>query len=330
MEWNSLKRASDSAIREAKTSRLSGEALERELVALKSAFRSFLKTLWDDLRSRPPNRNAKVVPPQTRVGNAEQGVLGGEGVLRATQDSAASASETPEGFGVVREEGAKRELTGAVGLATGEELGGPFPELTEAEVSDIMQALSFDSSSSALSNAAESSRAAPELEGVAPSALPPGMSATPAASPPVDPRFEGDEAFATRVESALGGQNTSAALADMLRSLRSQGFSRRPGGAVGLGSLLPAQLPSVSSRQPQTSSAIGAAGGWAVDSSENSHPLERWSRDSGTAQLAGDGVGGGTFLSPLEEVLSGSSSDGVARGFGGGLEELLVGDLISS
>ncbi|CAM9536480.1 unnamed protein product [Ectocarpus fasciculatus] len=195
-KWRGLRRASEAAVRRAKDSEKSGDAAELEFAALKSAFRSFLKTLWDDLRSRPP-----VAPPTTsvaadacpavpevvtghagRTGNDSsvgQHVSGagstsgdgrsGKGAKSWTRKEG-DASAAPTSTGLFPVDAAERHEQGESGqemfaglakatvaiaaaredggvevspIERGGGGGGPFGELTEAEVSDIMQALSL-------------------------------------------------------------------------------------------------------------------------------------------------------------------------------------------
>lgn len=363
-KWKNLKRVSECATREAKTCRQSGDAAERELAALKSAFRSFLKTLWDDLRSRPVGAavsgSSGTLPE--RGGASTQGRLdSGKTVSRPTIGVAAIAA--PAGLAIVRPEDGKDGSAGVVSTARegegrGGGQGGPFSELTEAEVSDIMQALRVDSSSSSFANQVAPAPPAPQkLKEIAPLPPPPptqslpGSSGLAPASLVLDREFEGEEAFAARVESALGGQNTSAALADMLRSLREQGFSKGAGGAVDKGGSRlppqqqpPAQLhpPHVMPTPPPTAwSNARTSEGWTVGSRDQSDTLERWSHalepsfagdvllGSSASGVGGGGGSGGGFLSPLEEVTSGSPSEGAASGFGGGVPNLAVEDIAS-
>lgn len=268
IKWRNLKRASESAAREVITCRQTGDAATRELVALKSAFRSFLRTLWDDLLSRPlalvaeagtrdqnegTNGNATVRPrasPLTRDGLSENTIMNdiGNAVMAASTSHKVDTYSVDEGasnqLGVAAMTGAVRQdhPRGAIGPGPFE---GPFGELSEAEVSDIMQALTIDSSSSSshlAPNAALGLQQRLEddpaftlaLEGSIVSDSRPdpstagqtrGMATT---RPPATPRLEkGDEEFSARVESALGDKDISAALTKMLRSMRSSGGSWR-------------------------------------------------------------------------------------------------------
>lgn len=245
MKWRDLKEASESATREARTCRRSGDAAERELVALKSAFRSFLKTLWVDLRSRPTGLLAEVA-----TGN-ENGLRHKDSDSLAGNDRAAAAAAISPTFKeVVDESGADDSAAHrSASVANPDEVewecrwpgpfAGSFPELTEAEVSDIMRSLSPDyslaSSSSPTANAALNllPRAADHVppllgdstnnvseEDTSP-AQPPGDRVPEIHSQSRSCEVEEEEAISAKLESALSDRDTSAALAGMLRSMRS-------------------------------------------------------------------------------------------------------------
>lgn len=225
--------------------------------------------------------------------------------------------------------------------ATGIGEGGPFAELTEAEVSDMMQALSTDSSSSGIPVAPPPRQEGEEALYVAPR-LRSGLSGSVGviASPSPTKEVDAEDAFSARVETALAGQNTSAALADMLRSLRSQGLSEGGGGGADrVGPLLFSHPPPHQPRRGQPAQwretvagdnlgvfgsrdGGGDVGGWPP-----SAPLS----SAVTSALLGGKGNGRDFLGPLvEEALSSSPTDEAASGFVGGHDRLLVEDLVSS
>eukprot|EP00903_Cladosiphon_okamuranus_P006177 g6074.t1 len=523
-KWRGLKRASEASARKARTSEESGDAAERELAALKSAFRSFLKTLWDDLRSRPPHSAAPVSgggggADDAGVGARRDAGIGARkceagdssplfqvgGIAGAGRDHAgipalhgSASTESKEGggaagvpskapgFGVspMGSQGERRageEMFAGLGKATaamtaaaaenvrvaatppGAGGGGvgdsAFGDLTEAEVSDIMQALSaedeggcpslplssFSSSSSSrprhypialppvpgelsatrsssleqhhqpqpamppgLAGAAESGGRATSRTPSAPLVVsdggglggdetvvddsigedeaklhadrrmrfsdegpprrppPPPAAAAAAAAPSgaaqgSSPEFEGKEAFADRVEAALGSSNTSAALADMLRSLRTSSFAKAVAeeveGAASreeVGRTIP-QAPrrggSSLSRSWSQPGVTPASAAWRPLDSRSPGELDavgRWptlhneaSRAGGGVWLGGVGGGGsnsrvgGTMLSPLEEMASaesraGTLAAGSSFGDGGGASDKLLVEHLAS
>lgn len=338
-------------MKEANTCRQSGDAAERELAALKSAFRSFLKTLWDDLRSRPPGPDAgnsiSVLPESDgagadgtlRLGKAVPSGAGGAETMAAA--AAQVEVVVPKGVEIVGADGGEVGFVGIGDGPSGGVPGGAFAELTEAEVSDIMQALSTDSSSpSSSSRDPDTAPAAPsQLEETAPGTQQlPGSSGIATTSPSLDREFEGEAAFSARVELALEGQNTSAALADMLRSLRADSFSKEASGALNGGRVFPPPPPPHAETAPlEVWSGAGADTGWAADAGGEAHTQGRWSHDQ-AANRVGDGSSGGgrgggisrgggrRLLSPLQEMPSSSRSDGGSSGFGGNFEQLVVED----
>ncbi|CBN80212.1 expressed unknown protein [Ectocarpus siliculosus] len=458
-KWRGLRRASEAAVRRAKDSEKSGDAAELELAALKSAFRSFLKTLWDDLRSRPP-----LAPPAAGAADAcpaapdvVGGLAGRTGIDSSTKASAgqhgsgggSASGDGRSGKGAkswTRKEGdaaaqkhkqgdAGQELFAGLAKATaaiaaageggGVEVsptgrgggggggeGSPFGELTEAEVSDIMQALSLSddqggsrlllSSSSPSSSSSSSSSlylnvpvaaTEPTRMGTAlltsqqqqqqeqEQEIADGRVERPTETAPPRPlrdgelekrgfpdgsgqvgnekepytehkstEFEGTTAFADRVESALGGSNTSADLAEVLRSLRASGLSKTVAdiavddeGIFRSTSLAVPQEPTTLSRswsQPTSHPAAAAGHPLAPGGRCPDDTVERLSSSrDGTAPalggpvLLGDRWGGtGRKLSPLEEETSAGSLAETAT-FGGlvgdNSEPLLVGDLAS-
>lgn len=267
-KWRHFKRASESATKDAKTCRQAGVAAEHELTTLKAAFRSFLKTLWDDMKHRPVNSatfrsddtncpadpetlsSATPLPlrakpfPERRDTSAEGGLDPDPGRLRSSETGgdtamsrAGASAPVPAGFVVVKAKGGERDFAGAVDAAGdgANTNGGPFEELTEAEVSDIMQALSGDSYSHPFSDrVAKPTVPPPDLLDSAPvTQLLPSFRSAAAMSPPLD--REDEEAFSARVESALAGRNTSAALEDVLCSMHAQNVSETAAGTIGGG-----------------------------------------------------------------------------------------------
>lgn len=452
VKWRGLKRASDAATRRAKNSEKSGDAAELELAALKSAFRSFLKTLWDDLRSRPVPLLSPVVGAGFGVGPASCTAAAGPGG-RPDVGSSSSGSGTKSR---VRPQGSRERGRSAVAIFDGESSGlsstsrvswmeeasdspaavavpstnehvcaglakataamatavaeegvddhvaasakgggsSPFAELTEAEVSDIMQALSVGeggadsfllSTSSSLSSFHDPSWAETTGKGAAAivSSSPrqrhsvlgsegKGREAMPAATQPTLPApdsgaekeemlgdsksfveqdppfvdhkradFEGKEAFADRVELALGGSDPSAALAVMLRSLRASSFSKAVAdGSVGSESFPPAPLAREETRlsrswpQPGTTLPGFSSNGEDTNLAERSPMLHyRASSPVKAARLDSyvrGSTGGEKILSPLEETPS--ASDTAALGSFGpdAFQKLMVEDLVSS
>lgn len=468
-KWRGLRRASEAAVRRAKDSEKSGDAAELELAALKSAFRSFLKTLWDDLRSRPPPAPpaagaADACPAVPEVVSGHTGRTGIDSSAKASAGEHASGGGSPSGDGRSgkgadswtlkdadaaaaptstalfpinaaeshKQGDAGQEMFAGLSKATaaiaaagegggvavspigrgGEGGGGggsPFGELTEAEVSDIMQALSLSddqggsrlllSSSSSPSSSSSSSSlyrnlpvaaAEPTRAGSAPSTtqqhqqreeMVDGRVEGPTTTAPPRPQrdgelehrgfpdgsgelgkekepnaeqnsteFERTTAFADRVESALGGSNTSAALAEVLRSLRASGLSKTvadiavdDGAIFRSMSLVVPQEPTTLSRswsQPTPHPAAAAGHPLGPGGRDPDDTVERLSSSGdGTVPALGGPVlrgdrWGGTWrtLSPLEEETSAGSLEETAA-FGGlvgdNSEPLLVGDLAS-
>lgn len=337
-KWRNLKRAGETASKEAEACRQNSDDAERELATLKTAFRSFLKTLWNDLRSRPPPNGAVKAISSSGVpedaGRVSRNDIGG--TAAAAGNVAAAVAGVQAGVGV------STTNDGSVNaIATGIGEGGPFAELTEAEVSDMMQALSADSSSSGIPVAPS-----PRLEGegalsVAPR-IPSGLTGSVGviSSPSLTKELDAEDAFSARVETALAGQDTSAALADMLFSLRSQGLSE--GGGRGGGRVEPLLLPHPSMHQPRQGQlarwreTVASDGLGALGSREGGGDVGGWPPSSPlssvvTSALLGSGGSGRGLLGPLvEEALSSSPTDEAGFGFTGGHDRLVVEDLLSS
>ncbi|CAM9670237.1 unnamed protein product, partial [Ectocarpus sp. 4 AP-2014] len=136
--------------------------------------------------------------------------------------------------------------------------------------------------------------------------------------------FKGTAAFADRVESALGGSNTSADLAEVLRSLRASGLSETGDIAVDdesifrSTSLVVPQEPTTLSRswsRPSSHPAAAAEHPLAPGGRDPDDTVERLSSSrDGTARALGEPVllgdrwgGTGRTLSPLEEETSAGS-----------------------
>lgn len=370
-KWRHLKRASESATKDAKTCQQAGDAAKHELTTLKAAFRSFLKTLWDDMKHRPANSaafrsddtnhrpaisatfsSATPLPvrakplPEKRDTSADGGLDPGRLVPCGTGDDiamcrAGASAPIPSGFVVVKAKDGKRDLAGAVDAAGdgAKTKGGPFGELTEAEVSDIMQALSGDSYSHSSSDRVETpSVPPPDLLDSAPvTQFLPSFRDAAAMSPPLDREFEEEEAFSARIESALAGHNAPAALADMLRSLHAHNFSEVVVDAVGGEPLvLPQPPPNAQSGLSTIRAEPRAVATQAPGPSNTNVSLERWPRaqtlDHASESLlfSGDGRGdlhSGVLLNYGGNPPSFSALDGAAFTFGGNADSLLVEDL---
>ncbi|CAM9788122.1 unnamed protein product [Scytosiphon promiscuus] len=465
VKWRGLKRAGEAAVRRAKDSERSGDAAELELAALKAAFRSFLKTLWDDLRSRPISALSPVVGtglnihpvpgivPAISSGNRDVGSGRGDGTAQngarshgmreeggsavagfdgessglsstsgvswmeeASESATAAAAAVPsagedvvagfeKGTGAMAAAAAVSGGRVVSGLASGSAGNGrrsPFAELTEAEVSDIMQALSAGEGdgesfllSASLSLHDESSAekicgrgAAPISASLCPQQHramgPEGAqeARTPTAthlqlpgrgsgrekehflrerensveqkSTSIDHKsvkYEGKEAFADRVEMALGGSNPSAALAVMLRSLRASSFTKAvTDGFPGSEILPPAPLAREETKFSRSWSQPGTPFAGVPTNDQERGLVERSPLLHGQALATSrtsrrDMHGTGTFgsemmLNPSEETPpAGSASNTAAFGgfgaaFGGfgsdAFQKLLVEDLASS
>ena len=247
---------------------------------------------------------------------------------------------------VAKAEDGERGVAGVAdanhGVKTSE---GPFAELTEAEVSDIMLALSGDSYSHSFSDRVAAPPVPPDLIDPVPVAqtqLLPSFGGAAPMSPPLDREFEEEEAFSARIESALEGQNTSAALADMLRSLHAHNLSEVAAGAGDGGPLVPPP-------QPPPNAQSGLLTTWAErraevtqapDPSDANISLERWSHvqtlDHAASEVllrSGGGHGdrnpGVLLSSAVRSAPSCSALDGAAVfTFGGNTDSLLVEDLM--
>lgn len=254
IKWRNLKQASESAAREVMASRQTGDAATRELVALKSAFRSFLKTLWDDLLSRPlalaaeastrdqnmcTNGNATMRPTQPRCTANRRSA---NTIMNDIGNAIMPASTSQRVNTYSADQGESSQLAAIATTSTAQhprEAVGPGPfqgligELSEAEISDIMQALSMDSSSSSdpVPPATATLHQGPESDSaytLADSSTSEQSGGMAAARSPTTPRLQDeDRAFSARVESALGDRDISAALAKMLYSMRSSWGSWR-------------------------------------------------------------------------------------------------------
>lgn len=352
-KWRQLKRASESAVNEAKACRRAGDAAERELATLKAAFRSFLKTLWDDMRHRPDTLatfSSTRPLPTRREKDAEESlgprrlVPSGTGDGTATSRAGASLPR-PTGFVVVKVEGGERDVAGAADADHGAKTnGGQFAELTEAEVSDIMLALSGDSCSQPSSDRVVAPPVPPDI--IDPASATHLFSSSRGAapmSPPLDREFEEEEAFSARIESALEGQNTSAALSDILGSMHAHNFSEMAAGAGGGGPLMRPQEPPPPNVQADslTTWAERRAGvTQASGPSDANVSFERWPHaqapDPAVSEvLLGSGGGRGdrdpgVLLSPVaRNAPSCSALDGATVfTFGGNPDSLMVEDLM--
>lgn len=270
-KWKSIKRASETAMNDAKTCKRIGDAADLELSALKSAFRSFLNTLVGDLKSHPLIPTAvmsnvlpqgdrisriKRISPHAEISRNGMSAAAGVGTMRSTTNFGSERSQGLSPSGNESESGLLHVSRPPSPPAAGQSHDSPIAELTEAEVSDIMQELSLDSSMSSVSSSLHQAGAVadatatvavvttlptpPRETGPTPGTAgavslaalvsPQGTrigvpSSGRVESPPLSSQFKKDAAFSARVESALGSQNTSAALADMLRSMRLPKFS---------------------------------------------------------------------------------------------------------
>lgn len=351
-KWRQLERASDSAMNEAKTCRQAGDAAERELATLKAAFRSFLKTLWEDMRHRPASLatfTSTRPSPARRETGAEERIDPNRLVPSATGDGTAisragPSALVPTGLVVAKAEDGQRGVAGVAdanhGVKTSED---PFAELTEAEVSDIMLALSGDSYSHSCSDRVTAPPAPPDVIDPVPvtqtQLLQSCRGAAPT-SPPLDREFEEEEAFSARIELALGGQNTSAALADMLRSFHTHNFSEVAAGAGDGGPLVlpPQPPPNAQSGLMKTWAERRAEVTQAPVPSDANDSLDRRSHvqtpDHATNEvLLGSSDGHGDrkpgFGSAVRTAPSCSALDGAAVfTFRGNTESLLVEDLM--
>lgn len=270
----------------------------------------------------------------------------------------------------------------------------PFAELTEAEVSDMMQALSGGEGDggSCLLSISSSFSAQPYVEEIGE-----GTSTTISSSYPQQQRdlgskggqrgampeatqrplsdwnpgvekesflsdiknfleqeppfvdhhsagFEGKEAFADRVELALGGSNPSAALAVMLRSMRTSGISKAAADGSSGRKVPPlAPPPREETKLSRSWSQPGPSAAGFSSNIQEKNAVERWpplgDRVPAPAKAAGleshrsGDLTGKIMPSPLEEVLPAcSASDTAALGdFGSDpFRELSVEDLASS
>ena len=351
-KWRQLKRASESAANEAKTCKQAGEAAERELATLKAAFRSFLKTLWEDMRHGPATSAtfSSSTPLPARRDTGAEGRLSpsrlvpsGTGDGTAMSQAGASVA-VPSGFVVGKPEDREQDVAGAAIAGQDPKTnGGPFAGLTEAEVSDIMLALSGDSRSQSFSDRVAAPPIPPDLIGPAPvSQLLPSFRGAAPTSPPLDREFEEEEAFSARIESALDGQNTSAALADMLPSLHAHSVSEVAAGARdGEPLVLPQQPPPNAQSDSLTTWAEPSTGVMPSPGPIDANfSLERWPHvqtpDHAASEVllgSGESLGGrdlGVSLNPaVRNAPSCLASDGAAVfTFGGNTDSLLVEDLM--
>lgn len=353
-KWRQLKRASESAVNEAKTCRRAGDAAKLELATLKAAFRSFLKTLWDDMRHRPDTLATfgSTRPLPTRREKCAEGGLGprrlvpsgtGDGTVTSR---AGEPLPIPTGFVVVKAEDRERDVAGAADADHGPKTnGGEFAELTEAEVSDIMLALSGDSCSQPFSDRVVAPPVPPAITDHA-SATDPFSSSRGAApmSPPLDREFEEEEAFSARIESALEGQNASAALTDIFGSMHAHNISEMAAGEGVSGPLVrpqePPPPPNAQAASLATWAERRAGATQAPGPSDVNVSLERWPHaqapDPAVSEVllgSGNGRGDrdpGVLLSAVaRSVPSCSALDGAAVfTFGGNPDSLMVEDLM--
>lgn len=222
-----LKQVGESALKGAKAYRQNRDDLVRELAALKSALRSFLTTLWGDLQSRPclmatlATEAGRSTQAGTRQVSAEDTCMPFREVLMNSAGSAAGfvmdALATEKAVDIPILPRCEASVPEA------HEEDPPSAELTEGEISDMMNALSAECSTSF----ASFTGAAPTGEAKDGSEFKVLGSATSAthgvgAGRQSSPLDHDDAGFCARVESALGGRDSSPTLAKVLLSMRSQ------------------------------------------------------------------------------------------------------------
>lgn len=316
-KWSNLKRASEAAVTEAKVCRQSGDVAGRELASLKSAFRSFLKTLWEDLRPRLPFVSAAGIALPAREKVSEILSDRDRGILRLPDaPPPGNSSEAPKTTGDIRFDiEDQQQVVEAVINAPG-----PTPcaqadaiaELTEAEILDIMQALSdTDPPEPFFIPTPQERTLAPPSGG--------GASATSEPCQGTSCAGDSNVSYGRLIEglqNGLGSRNASTALGDTLRSLHLEGFSDgRSGVTQGAYSMSP-HLPLPPPSLPMAETAVTST------CSKGGDALKRWSREAGeilrtseTGDPFGDGFCQEQARSTVTEALStsppGEMRDGV-------------------
>lgn len=279
-KWSNLKRASEAAAMEAEVCRQSGDAAGRELASLKSAFRSFLKTLWEDLRPRLPFVSAAgIVFPARDLLDRDRGVVRPPDAPPSIVNTS-EAPKTTDGFRLDIED--QQQVVEGVISAPGPTSGAQadtIAELTETEILDIMQDLSDTDPLEPFFMSTTQERTLAPPSG--------GATSEPCQRNRRYNTGDSDVSYGKLIEGLQYGletRNASTALGDTLRSLHLEGLSGGRSGVTQEAYSMSPHLPLPPPCLPMAETGVTSAcinDRQVLSSSKGSDALKRWSREAG-------------------------------------------------